>query len=77
LNYLRNDLPIAYASRTFNTAERNYSTTDQEMAAIMWGVKQFRLYVLGRHFKTVTDHKLLKWVFDVKDAKPTVAKMVT
>jgi hypothetical protein len=37
------------------------------MAAIMWAVKQFRPYVLGSHFKIVTDHKPLKWVFSVKD----------
>jgi hypothetical protein len=61
------DHPIAYASRTFNKAENNYSTTDQEMAAIMFAVKQFRPYVPGRHFKIVTDHKPLKWVFNVKD----------
>jgi hypothetical protein len=29
------NLPIAYASRIFNKAERNYSTTDREMAAII------------------------------------------
>jgi hypothetical protein len=61
------DLPIAYASRTFNKAERNYSTTDREMAAILWAVNPFLPYVLGRHFKIVTDHKPLKWVFDVMD----------
>jgi hypothetical protein len=61
------DLPIVFASRTFNKAERNYSTTDREMAAIVWAVKQFRPYVLGRHFSIVTDHKPLKWVFNVKD----------
>jgi hypothetical protein len=36
------------------------------MAAIVWAMKQFRPFVLGRHFSIVTDHKPLKWVFNVK-----------
>jgi len=35
------DLPIAYASRRFNTAEKNYSTVERESAAIVWGIKHF------------------------------------
>jgi hypothetical protein len=35
------DLQIAYGGRTFGKAERNYTTTDREMAAIMWAVRQF------------------------------------
>jgi hypothetical protein len=32
---IEKDLSIAYANRTFNKAGRNYSTTDQGMAAVM------------------------------------------
>jgi hypothetical protein len=61
------DLPIAYASRKFNKAEKNYSTVEKELAAIVWGVKYYRPYLLGRKFKIVSDHKPLTWIMSVKD----------
>ena len=39
---------IEYASRTFNAAERAYCVTRREMAALIFGLKQFKHYLLGR-----------------------------
>lgn len=61
------DAPIAYASRNLNKAEQNYNTTEKELCAIVWGVKQFRPYLLGQKFKIITDHRALSWLFNIKD----------
>lgn len=61
------DLPIAYISRTLNQAEVNYNTTEKELLAIVWAVKQFRHYVFGHKFFIVTDHRPLTWLFSVSD----------
>jgi hypothetical protein len=61
------DLPIAYASRNLNNAEKNYTTSEKELLAIVWGIKHFRPYLYERKFKIASDHKPLVWIMNVKD----------
>lgn len=58
--------PIAMASRTLHSHERRYSQLDKEAAAIMFGITKFHNYLMGRHFRIVTDHKPLLGIFDPK-----------
>ncbi|GBP86798.1 Retrovirus-related Pol polyprotein from transposon 297 [Eumeta japonica] len=62
------DKPIAYASRTLNTSEINYSTIEKELLAIVWATKYFCTNLFGRTFKIITDHKPLQWVMNLKES---------
>lgn len=70
----KNNKPIAYASRTLNKAEVNYPTVQKELLAIFWSVKHFRPYLYGRHFKILTDHKPLIYLFNLTDPSSRLTK---
>ncbi|KAL5505959.1 hypothetical protein EMCRGX_G007511 [Ephydatia muelleri] len=46
---------IAYASRILTKAEANYSVIQRECLAVVYGIRQFRHYLLGRSFQLWTD----------------------
>ena len=52
--------PIAFHSKKFNDAQRNYSTYDRELLAIVDACKTWRCYLLGHYFEVYTDHATLK-----------------
>ena len=47
---------ISYASKALSSVERRYSQIKREALAIAWDCHHFRMYLLGSHFKVVTDH---------------------
>jgi hypothetical protein len=69
LSQLQNgkERPISFASRMLNKAEKNYSTTDNELLAVVFGMQIHRCYLYGQKFKIVTDHAALNWLITVKN----------
>lgn len=65
--------PVAFASRTLNSAENNYSILDKEALAIIFGVKKFFQYLIGTHFILQTDHKPLLKLFGEHQGLPQMA----
>ena len=67
------DRPIAYAFRSLNSSEKNYSHIEKEALAIIFGVTQFYMYLFGRKFTLLTDHKPLLKVFASDSPTPVLA----
>ena len=64
--------PVAFASRSLVPAERKYSQLDKEALAIIFGVKKFQQYLIGRQFTILSDHKPLQHLFKETNATPTM-----
>lgn len=68
------DLPLSFASRTLNKAERNYSTIEREFLAIVWACQFYRPYLWGRSFRILTDHRPLTYVFSISNPSSRLMK---
>ena len=67
---------IYYASKTFNEAQENYTTTENEMLVMVFACEKFRLYILGSHVIIHTDHAAIKYLMAKNEAKPRLIRWV-
>ena len=58
---------VDYGSRQLKNHEKNYSTHDMELAAIVFALKIWRHYLYGKEFEVYSDHKSLKYIFTQRD----------
>ncbi|GBM82911.1 Retrovirus-related Pol polyprotein from transposon 297 [Araneus ventricosus] len=68
------DHPILYLSKNFSDAERKYSATERECAAIIYAIKKLKYYLDGQIFTIETDHNPLVWLKSNAGSNPRLMR---
>ncbi|GJV96691.1 putative reverse transcriptase domain-containing protein [Tanacetum coccineum] len=64
---MQKDKVIAYASRQLKVHEKNYTTHDLELGAVVFSLKMWRHNLYGTKCVMFTDHKSLQHILDQKE----------
>ncbi|WJZ97359.1 hypothetical protein VitviT2T_015968 [Vitis vinifera] len=67
---------IYYASKTLNKAQRNYTTTEKELLAVVFALDKFRAYLVGSFIIVFTNHSALKYLLTKQDAKARLIRWI-
>ncbi|KAG1535988.1 hypothetical protein G6F49_013064 [Rhizopus delemar] len=65
-----------YASRGLKPNETNYAPTKLECLAVIWAVKHFRPYLLGKKFMIITDHSALTGLLKTPNPTGIIARWI-
>ncbi|GJU65597.1 putative reverse transcriptase domain-containing protein [Tanacetum coccineum] len=64
---MQNEKVIAYTSRQLKIHEKNYTSHDLELGAVVFALKIWRRYLYGTKRTVFTDHKSLQHILDQKE----------
>ncbi|RVW18542.1 Retrovirus-related Pol polyprotein from transposon opus [Vitis vinifera] len=67
---------IYYARKTLNEAQRNYTTTEKELLAVVFALDKFRAYLVRSFIIVFTDHSALKYLLTKQDAKARLIRWI-
>ncbi|CAB3220156.1 unnamed protein product [Arctia plantaginis] len=55
---------IAFGNKSLSDVEKRYCQTEKEALALVWAIEHFHIYLYGKKFELVTDHKPLEVIFE-------------
>ena len=74
---LQEGKPIAYLSKALAPKHLGLSACEKELMAAAIAVQKWRPYLVGRHFKIITDHLSLKYLLEQRNSIPVQQKWLT
>ena len=65
---------IYYASKTLDSTQANYTTTEKEFLVVVFALEKFKSYIVGSSVTIFTDHTALKYLFSKQGTKPRLTR---
>ena len=65
----QNGKPVAFFSRTLSPTERRHPAIEKEACAIIEAIRKWRHYLIGNHFKLITDQRSVAFMYDQHSSK--------
>ena len=67
---------IYYASKTLDSAQANYTTTEKEFLVVVFSLEKFRSYIVGSPVTIFIDHAAMKYLLSKQDTKPRLTRWI-
>ena len=67
---------IYYASKTLDSAQSNYTTTEKKFLVVVFALEKFMSYIVGSPITIFTDHATLKYLLSKQDTKPRLTRWI-
>ena len=67
---------VYYAIKTLNEAQRNYTTAENELLAVVYTLEKFRAYLVGLDIIIFTDHSAFKYLPTKQNAKARLIRWI-
>ena len=67
---------VHYARKTLNEAQRNYTTNEKELLAVVYALDMFHAYLIRVNIIIFTDHSALKYLLTKQNAKARLIRWV-
>ena len=67
---------ICYASKTLDSAQSNYTTTEKEFFVVVFALENLRSYIVGSPVTIFTDYVALKYLLSKQDTKPRLTRWI-
>ena len=72
----KKEFVIYYASKTLDSTQSNYTTSEKEFLVVVFALEKFKSYIVGSPVTIFNDHATLKYLLSKQDTKSRLTRWI-